>query len=313
MPIDAGTGATAAAARDGATLPLGDWQDYLALLKPRVMSLVVFTAACGMLAAPVSLPPFLALVAVLAIAVGAGAAGALNQWLEADLDAKMARTRLRPLPSGRLAREDALAFALILAVLAITVMAFAANLLAAGLLALSILFYALVYTLWLKPRTPQNIVIGGAAGAFPPVIGWAAATGDVTLMPVLLFLIIFAWTPPHFWALALFVNADYDRAGVPMLPVTHGPAHTRRQILAYSLLLAGVSMAPAALGLAGLLYGAVAAALGVLFVALAADVWRSRSSEPSAMRAEKRLFGYSILYLFLLFAAVVADALVMRA
>ncbi len=296
-----------------APLPLSDWRDYVALLKPRVMSLVVFTAACGLLLAPRALPPFLAGVAILAIAVGAGAAGAFNQWLEADLDRCMARTRNRPLPSGRLARENALAFAVLLAVFSVTVMAFAANLLAAGLLAASIVFYAVIYTLWLKPRTPQNIVIGGAAGAFPPVIGWAAASGDLGLLPALLFLIIFLWTPPHFWSLALFLNGDYGRAGIPMLPVTHGPRHTRRQILLYSVALALVSLAPVPTGLAGPLYGAAALGLAALFLWFAIRVSKNAATDPCQMQPEKRLFAFSILYLFLLFAALVADSLVAAA
>jgi protoheme IX farnesyltransferase len=288
-------------------LSVADWQDYVALLKPRVMVLVVFTAACGLFLAPHALSPFLSFVAILAIAVGAGAAGAFNQWLEADLDARMKRTAGRPLPSGRLDRESALAFAAILSLFSVTVMAFATNAVAAGLLAFAIFFYAVVYTLWLKPRTPQNIVIGGAAGAFPPVIGWAAATGDLTLMPVLLFLIIFAWTPPHFWALALFVNSDYARAGIPMLPVTHGISETRRQIWLYSLVLAALSIAPWGLGLAGPVYGLAALVLGGIFLWFALRVARNTADTPQAMQPEKRLFGFSILYLFVLFAALVVD------
>ena len=288
-------------------LGTADWRDYLALLKPRVMSLVVFTGACGLWLAPVHLPPALAFTAILCIAVGAGAAGAFNQWYEADRDALMKRTAARPLPTGRIARADALAFAVVLGIASVAVMGLATNGLAALLLAGSILFYAVVYTMWLKPRTPQNIVIGGAAGAFPPVIGWAAATGNLTALPVILFALVFLWTPPHFWALALFMRSDYAAAGIPMLPVTHGPAHTRAQVLAYSPLLVAVSLLPWALGLTGVLYGATAAALGAVFLALAVLVRRNRATDPGGMTPEKRLFAFSILYLFLIFGALVAD------
>jgi protoheme IX farnesyltransferase len=299
-----------ASAVAGARLPASDWRDYLALCKPRVMSLAVFSALCGLLAAPGSLHPALAFTAILAIAVGAGAAGAFNQWIEADLDSMMARTASRPLAAGRLPADEALAFALILAIGSVTVLALATNLVAAGILAAGILFYAIVYTQWLKPRTPQNIVIGGAAGALPPMIGWAAVTGDVTLLPFLLFAIILLWTPPHFWSLALFVAPDYAKAGIPMLPVTHGPRATRRQIFAYSLALGLVAVAPWPLGLVGALYGVTAIFLSLAFVALAVPVLRSRVEEPRAMMEEKRLFKFSILYLFLLFAALVADRFV---
>jgi protoheme IX farnesyltransferase len=292
-----------------ASLPRGaDWRDYVVLLKPRVMSLAVFSAACGLLAAPGGLHPALGVVAILMIAVGAGAAGAFNQVFEADSDAVMKRTAGRPLPAGRMGADEALAFAVILAVGSCTTLALATNWVAAALLAAAILFYVIVYTRWLKPATPQNIVIGGAAGAFPPVIGWAAVTGDVTLLPILLFLIIFLWTPPHFWSLALFVAPDYARAGIPMLPVTHGVRATRRQIWWYSLALAGVSVAPFLLGLAGLLYGLAAALLSAVFLALAFNVRRSTVAVPRDMQAEKRLFRYSLLYLGLLFAALVVDA-----
>ena len=305
---------------DGALTPLSgssarvaapsgaDWRDYLALLKPRVMSLAVFTALCGLLAAPVPLHPALGAVAILMIAVGAGAAGAFNQWLEIETDALMKRTAGRPLPAGRMAPGEALAFALILSVGSVTTLALATNVVAAAILAAGILFYAIVYTRWLKPRTPQNIVIGGAAGAFPPMIGWAAATGDVTALPFILFLIIFFWTPPHFWALALFVAPDYSRAAIPMLPVTHGTRATRRQIMGYSLLLVFVSLLPVPLGLAGPIYGVMAGALGALFLGLALAVFRSDKADPRAMVEEKRLFKFSILFLFLLFSALVVDA-----
>jgi protoheme IX farnesyltransferase len=288
-------------------LPLSDPRDYWALLKPRVMTLVVFTAACGLVVAPGRLDPFLAFVAILSIAVGAGAAGAFNQWWEAELDSVMRRTSGRPLPAGRLSRDEALGFATILSVASVVTLGLATNWVAAAWLAFSIFFYAVVYTIWLKPRTPQNIVIGGAAGAFPPIVGWAAVTGDVTVLPLLMFAIIFAWTPPHFWSLALFVRMDYARAGVPMLPVTHGLAETRRQILFYSLLLAAIAVAPWALGLLGPVYGVPAALLSLAFTALALGVSRNRATEPAGMAPEKRLFRFSLLYLALLFAAMVAD------
>jgi len=289
-------------------LSVSDWRDYWALLKPRVMTLVVFTGACGLIVAPGTLSPFLSFVAILCIAVGAGASGAFNQWWEAESDALMKRTAKRPLPAGRLRHDEALGFAIILSVASVTTLALATNWVAAAILAFAIFFYAVVYTIWLKPNTPQNIVIGGAAGAFPPVIGWAAVTGDVTALPILLFAIIFAWTPPHFWALALFVRMDYAAAGMPMLPVTHGLRETRKQILLYSILLLAVSIAPFALGLTGALYGVVTAILGLVFVALAVPVFRSTAEEPAAMQPEKRLFKFSLLYLFLVFAVLVADA-----
>jgi len=293
----------------GANAPAlpADWRDYLALLKPRVMSLVVFTGLCGLLAAPVSIHPVLAFTAILCIAVGAGAAGALNQWYEIDLDSAMKRTANRPLPAGRMDPGSALAFGITLSVASVSVMYLAVNTVAALLLLASILFYVFVYTVWLKRRTPQNIVIGGAAGAFPPMIGWAAATGDVTALPVLLFAIIFLWTPPHFWALALFMRTDYAKAGVPMLPVTAGNRETRRQVLLYTLPLLAVSVAPWAMGLVGAIYGVAASALGAVFLALAVAVFRNRAADPAQMTPERRLFAFSILYLFALFAALVVD------
>jgi protoheme IX farnesyltransferase len=284
-----------------------DWRDFLALTKPRVMSLVVFTGLAGLLVAPVLPPLVLGFTAILCIALGAGAAGALNQWYEADLDAKMRRTAKRPLPDGRMDRQTALHFGVGLSVFSVILMDLAANHLAALLLAASILFYVLVYTVWLKRRTAQNIVIGGAAGAFPPLIGWVAATGDVAPLPLLLFAIIFLWTPPHFWALSLFVRSDYAAARVPMLPVTAGIAATRRQIFLYSLPMAAAAVAPWPLGLAGPLYGVVAAALSAAFVALAGLVLANRATEPAQMGPEKKLFGFSVLYLFALFAVLVAD------
>jgi len=289
-----------------ANLP-ADWRDLFALTKPRVMSLVVFTGLCGLLAAPVHVHPVLGFAAVLCIALGAGAAGALNQWYEADLDAKMKRTASRPLPAGRMDKQTALHFGVGLSFFSVILMDLAANHLAAGILAVSILFYVLVYTVWLKRRTAQNIVIGGAAGAFPPLIGWAAATGDVSTLPLLLFAIIFLWTPPHFWALSLFVRSDYANAGVPMLPVVAGVESTRRHILLYSLPMTAAAIAPWALGLAGWIYGAVAVGLSAAFLILALHVAGNRATEPKQMGPEKRLFAFSILYLFGLFAAVVID------
>jgi protoheme IX farnesyltransferase len=286
-----------------------DWRDFLALTKPRVMSLVVFTGLAGLLIAPEPINPVLGFTAILCIALGAGAAAALNMWYEADLDAKMKRTAKRPLPAGRMDRQSALHFGVGLAFFSVILMALATNAMAAGILAISILFYVLVYTIWLKRRTPQNIVIGGAAGAFPPVIGWAAATGHVGLLPVLLFTLIFLWTPPHFWALSLFVRSDYEAAGVPMLPVVAGIGATRRQIFLYSLPMAAAAVAPWPLHLAGAFYGLLASALSLVFLALALRVWLSRTAEPAAMKAEKRLFAFSILYLFAIFGALVADRL----
>lgn len=284
-----------------------DWRDILALTKPRVMSLVVFTALCGLLAAPVMPPAVIGFTAILCIALGAGACGALNQWHEADIDAKMRRTAKRPLPAGRMERGAALHFGVGLAVFSVLLMGVAANWLAAILLAVSILFYVIVYTMWLKPRTAQNIVIGGAAGSFPPLIGWVATTGDVAALPLLLFAIIFLWTPPHFWALSLFVRSDYANAGIPMLPVVAGPQATRRHIFLYSLPMAAAAVAPWPLGLTGPIYGLAALGLSVVFVALTLPVLSNRATEPADMAPEKRLFGFSVLYLFALFGALVAD------
>jgi len=291
---------------DAALLP-ADWRDFLALTKPRVMSLVIFSGLAGMLVAP-QLPPFaLGFTTILCIALGAGACGALNQWYEADIDAKMRRTAKRPLPAGRMDRQAALHFGVGLGSFSVLLMGLATNWLAAVLLAASILFYVLIYTVWLKPRTAQNIVIGGAAGAFPPLIGWAAATGRVELLPVLLFAIIFLWTPPHFWALSLFVRSDYAAAGIPMLPVVAGIESTRKQIFLYSLPMAAASVAPWPLGLTGPAYGASAAILSFVFVVLAGRVLANRSSDPAQMGAEKHLFAYSVFYLFALFTALVVD------
>lgn len=284
-----------------------DWRDFLALTKPRVMTLVVFTGLCGMLAAPVGIDPVLGFTAILCIALGAGAAGALNQWYEADIDAVMKRTARRPLPAGRMDRQSALHFGVGLATFSVILMGLAVNVLAAAILTVSILFYVLVYTVWLKRRTPQNIVIGGAAGAFPPLIGWAAATGDVATLPVLLFTLVFLWTPPHFWALALFMKSDYAAAGVPMLPVVAGERTTRLQIGLYTIPMAAVAIAPWALHLTGMIYGAVAIATTLVFAALALQVSLRTTSTGDTMKPEKRLFAWSILYLFILFGALVVD------
>ncbi|HEX3422982.1 MAG TPA: heme o synthase [Sphingomicrobium sp.] len=289
-----------------AALP-ADWRDILALTKPRVMSLVVFSGLCGLLVAPLVLPVVLGFTAILCIALGAGACGALNQWYEADIDAKMRRTSKRPLPAGRMDRQSALHFGVGLAFFSVLLMGLATNWLAAALLASSILFYVVVYTIWLKPRTAQNIVIGGAAGAFPPLIGWVAATGHVAALPLLLFAIIFLWTPPHFWALSLFVRSDYAAAGIPMLPVVAGISNTRRQIFLYSLVMTAAALAPWLLGLSGPVYGASAAVLSFVFVVLAARVLGNRATEPAQMGPEKKLFAYSVFYLFALFTVLVAD------
>jgi len=291
---------------DPAVLP-ADWRDILALTKPRVMSLVVFSGLCGMLVAP-ELPPFvLGFTAILCIALGAGACGALNQWYEADLDAKMRRTANRPLPAGRMDRQSALHFGVGLGGFSVALMGLATNWLAAAMLAGSILFYVIVYTAWLKPRTAQNIVIGGAAGAFPPLIGWVAATGHFAPLPLLLFAIIFLWTPPHFWALSLFVRSDYAAAGIPMLPVVAGIERTRRHIFIYSVPMAIAAVAPWPLKLAGPIYGGCAAVLSFVFLVLAGRVLVNGARTPDQMEPEKHLFGYSVFYLFALFAVLVAD------
>jgi protoheme IX farnesyltransferase len=284
----------------------GDVADYVGLMKPRVMFLVVFTALVGLVAAPGSMHPVLAVAALICIAAGAGAAGALNMWYDADIDARMARTAARPIPRGQVTPSEARAFGAVLALGSVVCLGLMANWLSAALLAFTIAFYVLVYTMWLKRATPQNIVIGGAAGALPPMIGWAAATGTVGLAPFILFLIIFVWTPPHFWALALLRTRDYERAGVPMLPVVSGEDATRRQILVYSLILAPLGMVPAIIGLGGTLYAVAASVLGAIFVVLAHACYRERDGERAA-RAAKDLFAYSVLYLFLLFAALLVE------
>jgi heme o synthase len=279
-------------------------RDFVALMKPRVMSLAVFTAFVGLMIAPGHLDPMLGSIAVLCIAAGAGAAGVLNMWYDADIDALMTRTARRPLPRGKVSRAEALAFGLVLGGSAVAVLGLALNVTAAALLAFAIFFYVVVYTIWLKRRTPQNIVIGGAAGALPPVIGWAAATGNIGLEPVILFLVIFLWTPPHFWALSLNRMDEYARVGVPMLPVVAGRTATKRQILIYSILLLPISVLPSALGFAGMIYGALAVVSGAALIVLAVRLSRSDEAD---RRAAHRLFVFSISYLFILFAALLAD------
>jgi protoheme IX farnesyltransferase len=290
-----------------------DWRDLVALTKPRVLTLVVFIGLCGLLVAPGHIHPVLGFAAILGITLGAGGAGALNQWYEADRDLLMKRTANRPLPAGRMRRETALHFGVGLSVFSVLLMGLATNWLAAGILATSILFYVLVYTVWLKPRTPQNIVIGGAAGAFPPLIGWAAVTGDIGALPVALFFLVFFWTPPHFWALSLFVRMDYANAGIPMLPVVAGEVVTRRQILFYTSIMGVAAMAPVLLGLTGLIYGVTALVGTLIFAAMALQVSLRREDDPANMKPERRLFFYSMLYLFILFGAVVVDHWVMAA
>jgi protoheme IX farnesyltransferase len=290
------------------------YNDWLTLLKPRVLTLVVFTGAVGLIIAPHHLNPILALTAILCITIAAGAAGAINMWYDRDIDAIMARTSTRPIPAGRIAPNAALGYGITLAIFSVTLMALATNFTAAFILALSIAFYVFIYTMWLKRLTPQNIVIGGAAGAFPPVIGWAAATGSISALPILLFAIIFFWTPPHFWALSLYASGDYGRAGVPMLPVVKGPRHTRVQIMIYTLIMVPVTLLPYILGLAGVLYGACALALGLAFVYYSYRVLTDRQDETGKTLTRdapaRAAFKYSILYLFLLFGAVAIDRLV---
>jgi len=280
--------------------------DYVALMKPRVMSLVVFTAFVGMMAAPGHLHPVIGFTALLCISVGAGAAGALNMWYDADIDGMMKRTAARPIPQGRLTPGEALGFGATLAGFSIATLGLLVNWLAAALLAFTIFFYVVIYTMWLKRLTPQNIVIGGAAGALPPMIGWAAASGSVSLEPCLLFLIIFLWTPPHFWALSLARADEYARAGVPMLPVVAGADETRRQILLYSIVLALVGAAPWLLGYRSAIYGAIAVLGGALMIALALQLRKERAGR-QADRVAMRLFAFSILYLFILFAMMLID------
>jgi protoheme IX farnesyltransferase len=299
-PLPAGLAESVAVAGNGSAA------DYLALLKPRVMSLVSFTALAGLLAAPETIHPWLAFMSLLAISLGAGASGALNMWYDADIDAKMHRTASRPLPQGRILPGEASGYGLSLAVASILLLGLVANWLSAVLLGLTIFFYVVIYTMWLKRLTPQNIVIGGAAGAFPPVIAWTAVTGSLDLAPLSLFLVIFLWTPPHFWSLALLRSDDYARAGIPMLPVVSGESETRKQILIYALLLVPASFVPLLLGIGGGLYLIAAAALGACFLHCAWRVYRHRQGA-RARESAGRLFGFSILYLFGLFAAVVVE------
>jgi heme o synthase len=309
IAADAGASAGSGPSLVGSSLvglSLATPRDYFELLKPRVMSLVVFTALVGMVVAPGKINPVIGITALIFIAIGAGAAGALNMWYDADLDAIMSRTKTRPIPDGRIQPGEVLGFALFLSVLSVLSLGLLVNWLSASLLAFTIFFYVVIYSMWLKLSTPQNIVIGGAAGAFPPMIGWAAATGTIGLESVLMFLIIFVWTPPHFWALAMLRSDEYARAGVPMLPVVSGERETRRQILLYSILLAPVGALPFLFGYSGALYGATSIVSGLLFVLAARRLHRAPDGEATE-RAAKRLFAYSILYLVLLFAVLLVD------
>ena len=286
-------------------------EDYLALLKPSVMQLVVFTAIVGLVVAPGTINPVIGIIAVLCIAIGAGGSGALNMWYDRDIDAIMSRTVNRPIPAGRVTGEEALVFGMVLSLFSVALLGLATNWVDAGLQAFTIFFYAVIYTMWLKRRTPQNIVIGGAAGAFPPMVGWAAVTGTVSIESVVLFLIIFLWTPPHFWALALYKQSDYGAAGVPMMPNVVGNASTKRQIFAYTVVLGASAMLPSVLGFSGWVYTTVAVITGVSFIMLA---WRLlRTNEDVAMRKSARsLFNYSLSYLFIVFFAYLADNLLTR-
>jgi protoheme IX farnesyltransferase len=307
MSLISGSDSSVAAPMLGSTAsPL----DYLTLLKPRVMSLVVFTALTGLLLAPVPVNPILGFASLLAIAIGAGASGALNMWYDADIDALMKRTRKRPIPAGKIAKGDALGFGLFLAVSSVIVLGLVANWLSAVLLAFTIFFYAVIYTIWLKRSTPQNIVIGGAAGALPPVIGYAAATGEISLASVVLFTIIFLWTPPHFWALALVKSEEYQRAGIPMLPNVKGHSRTRLEILLYTIALVPLGLSPWLFGFASVVYGVLAAGLGAFMLALATLVFIRRTGDLAARRS-MQLFGFSILYLFLVFAVIVVERMLL--
>lgn len=303
-------------------LSLAEPSDFFALMKPRVMSLVVFTAWAGLVLAPGVLPLWKAIASIICIAAGAGASGALNMWFDADIDAQMSRTKKRPIPQGKMSPRAALGFGTVISVASVWMLYVASNMVAAALLAFTIFFYLVIYTMWLKRSTPQNIVIGGAAGAFPPMIGWAAVTGDITLNSVLLFMIIFIWTPPHFWALALYKTGDYEKVGIPMMPNVKGPKSTRNQIMGYTILLVVIALAPIFTGLAGNLYAAFAVLLNLGFLALAFKVWKSRAGEiadsadeaslyevKSGDRAARNLFAYSIIYLFATFGVLAAEAL----
>ncbi|WP_255714003.1 heme o synthase [Pelagibacterium xiamenense] len=297
-------------AKTASTSAGGRVEDYVALLKPRVMSLVVFTAFVGMLVAPGDIHPFIGFVAILCIAVGAGASGALNMWYDADIDAIMSRTLNRPIPSGRVSRDDALGFGLTLSAFSVGTLGLVTNWLAAGLLAFTIFFYVVIYTMWLKRSTPQNIVIGGAAGAFPPMIGWAAVTGTVSMDALILFMIIFLWTPPHFWALALYKKGDYEAAGIPMLPNVAGERATQNQIVIYTVLLTITGFGPVLTGLVGWFYAIPAAVLGAIFSVLAVRVRMASGVEMK--RRARVLFAYSLSYLFVLFVALLADVGLIR-
>jgi len=285
------------------TAPQSTVQDYFNLLKPRVMTLVVFTGICGMILAPnaSAMHPFLMIIAIAALAIGAGASGAINMWYDRDIDAIMNRTKDRPIPAGRVPAAEGLTFAIVFCVFSVLVMALAVNYVAAGLLAFAIFFYAVIYTMWLKRSTPQNIVIGGASGAFPPMIGWAAVTGDVSIDSIILFAIIFFWTPPHFWALSLYANEDYKRANIPMLTVTHGDKHTKIQMVIYTLILFPLCLAPVYTGMAGVNYGIAAIILNALFILSAVQTFK----ETDGYKSARRMFGYSIFYLFAIFTALV--------
>ena len=314
--------ASSGAAFNPSGLSLAEPSDFFALMKPRVMSLVIFTAWAGMVCAPGSLPLWSAIASIICIAAGAGASGALNMWYDADIDAQMSRTKKRPLPQGKMAPRAALGFGMAISAASVWMLYIASNIIAAGLLAFTIFFYLVIYTMWLKRSTPQNIVIGGAAGAFPPMIGWAAVTGDITVNSVLLFMIIFIWTPPHFWALALYKTGDYEKVGIPMMPNVRGPKSTRNQILVYSVLLAITAIAPIFTGLAGPIYAVFSIALNMGFLALAFKVWRSRAGEiadsadeaslyavAAGDRAARNLFAFSIIYLFVIFGVLAAESL----
>jgi heme o synthase len=308
---DSSTASDTTLMADAHTASGGTVGDYWALMKPRLMSLSVFTALVGMVAAPGAINPFIGFVAILCIAVGAGASGALNMWYDADIDAKMQRTAARPIPRGRVTADEALTLGIVLSLFSVLTLALIVNYAAGALLAFTIAFYIFIYTMWLKRRTPQNIVIGGAAGAFPPMVGWAAVTGGVGIESILMFAIIFLWTPPHFWALALYRCRDYERVGIPMLPVVAGPDETRRQILVYTALFLPICVAPYVIGMAGLTYLAVSSSLGAVFGYLAWQVYKVREGR-EADAVAKRLFLFSILYLFALFAVLLGEHIVRR-